>query len=196
MRSYARKNVGYLIAIAGGANVIVETDDDNFPRPAFFEGRARRITASVATGTGWLNVYRYFSEANIWPRGLPLDAVNAPLPPFEHCVVQQVDCPIQQGLADENPDVDAIYRLLLPFAAMFPGRSPHCSWQRRVVSVQQPEHDLVGNGFPTALFTCVLFVPDDRHYGEAWSLNEYPGKTVGTSCSTNRPFGRSATNTI
>ena len=24
------------------------------------------------------------------------------------------DCPIQQGLADENPDVDAIYRLILP----------------------------------------------------------------------------------
>ena len=29
------------------------------------------------------------------------------------------DCPIQQGLADENPDVDAIYRLILPLPVRF-----------------------------------------------------------------------------
>jgi hypothetical protein len=30
-----------------------------------------------------------------------------------------VDCPIQQGLADENPDVDAVYRLTLPLPQTF-----------------------------------------------------------------------------
>lgn len=30
-----------------------------------------------------------------------------------------VECPIQQGLADNNPDVDAIYRLILPFPTIF-----------------------------------------------------------------------------
>jgi len=29
------------------------------------------------------------------------------------------DCPIQQGLADKNPDVDAIYRLVLPIPQHF-----------------------------------------------------------------------------
>ena len=39
-RHYARKNIGYLTAIRDGARLIVETDDDNFPRPAFW-GRAK-----------------------------------------------------------------------------------------------------------------------------------------------------------
>src|SRR3954469_7451668 len=30
-RHYARKNLGYLLASAGGASLIVETDDDNLP---------------------------------------------------------------------------------------------------------------------------------------------------------------------
>ncbi|MHC4391916.1 MAG: hypothetical protein ACYS22_11460 [Planctomycetota bacterium] len=33
---YARKNVGYLIAIRSGAELIVETDDGNRPKPEFF----------------------------------------------------------------------------------------------------------------------------------------------------------------
>src|ERR1700726_2935085 len=33
-RHYARKNIGYLLAMRRGAKVIIETDDDNFPRPS------------------------------------------------------------------------------------------------------------------------------------------------------------------
>lgn len=119
VRTYARKNIGYLVAIGNGASLIIETDDDNLPRPAFFDARHRRLAVPRAAGTGWLNVYRYFSEANIWPRGLPLDAVQCSVPPFEQLMTQEIDCPIQQGLADENPDVDAIYRLLLPLPQNF-----------------------------------------------------------------------------
>jgi hypothetical protein len=32
---------------------------------------------------------------------------------------EDVDCPIQQGLADGNPDVDAIYRMILPLPISF-----------------------------------------------------------------------------
>lgn len=117
--SYARKNIGYLLAIADGAKIIIETDDDNIPLPAFFEQRVRRVQTAVVTEARWLNIYRYFSEVNIWPRGLPLDAVNPPLPPFDQLEVLEVECPIQQGLVDENPDVDAIYRLLLPLPQSF-----------------------------------------------------------------------------
>ena len=31
VRTYARKNIGYLLAIRDGAELIVETDDDNLP---------------------------------------------------------------------------------------------------------------------------------------------------------------------
>lgn len=118
-RSYARKNIGYLVAMQSGVTQIVETDDDNLPRPPFFAARERRQTVPCATNTGWLNVYRYFSEANIWPRGLPLDAVTRAAPSFAEFETREIDCPIQQGLADENPDVDAIYRLLLPLPQNF-----------------------------------------------------------------------------
>ena len=118
-RHYARKNIGYLVAIQLGALVIIETDDDNWPTDAFFADRARQAAARGLRETGWVNLYRYFSDATIWPRGLPLDAVHLPLPPYETLEVQDRDCPIQQGLSDENPDVDAVYRLLLPLPQRF-----------------------------------------------------------------------------
>jgi hypothetical protein len=119
VRTYARKNIGYLVAINNGADLIVETDDDNLPRPGFFELRHRTHDVKSVVGGGWLNVYRYFSEVNIWPRGLPLDMVQRAVPEFDKLTTHQVDCPIQQGLADENPDVDAIYRLILPLPQNF-----------------------------------------------------------------------------
>ena len=120
-RHYARKNIGYLQAIREGASIIIETDDDNIPYDEFWETRRSRHQQGVKTigGHGWVNVYSYFSEANIWPRGLPLDSIKSNLPPFESLPSEAVDCPIQQGLADENPDVDAVYRLLLELPQSF-----------------------------------------------------------------------------
>ncbi|HUA53622.1 MAG TPA: hypothetical protein VMB81_15735 [Candidatus Sulfotelmatobacter sp.] len=109
---YARKNLGYLAAIRAGAGVIVETDDDNHPLAAFWQTRERRPEAALVGGGGWINVYRLFADAPIWPRGLPLDAIHAPLASFETWPREPSDCPIQQELADDNPDVDAIWRLV------------------------------------------------------------------------------------
>ncbi|WBH17443.1 STELLO glycosyltransferase family protein [Sphingomonas radiodurans] len=117
-KHYARKNIGYLLAMRDGADVIVETDDDNLPRDGFWAPRERHVAAPMLSGQGWCNVYRHFSEALIWPRGLPLDRVHDPLGPLS-LAADPLDCPIQQGLADDNPDVDAVYRLLLPLPQSF-----------------------------------------------------------------------------
>jgi hypothetical protein len=118
-RHYARKNLGYLLAARGGASVIVETDDDNIPRAEFWGERRRRQSVPTVAGGGWVNVYRYFTDAEIWPRGLPLDRVREAPPAFESLEVTDADCPVQQGLADENPDVDAVYRLVAPLPQSF-----------------------------------------------------------------------------
>ena len=118
-RHYARKNIGYLLACASGASVIIETDDDNIPDEGFWGERSRRQWVRTISDAGWVNVYRYFTDANIWPRGLPLDHIQTPIPGFESLSQMEVDCPVQQGLADENPDVDAIYRLALPLPQSF-----------------------------------------------------------------------------
>jgi STELLO glycosyltransferases len=114
---YARKNVGYLAAVAAGASIIIETDDDNLPRPEFWELRHRKIRAKRVSGGEWVNTYAYFADAPIWPRGFPLEYLHRPTPVWDKLASDDAYCPIQQGLADENPDVDAIFRMtqLLPF---------------------------------------------------------------------------------
>ncbi len=119
LRHYARKNIGYLISIAGGSEIIVESDDDNYPLASFWSERRRTQPAYVFENAGWLNIYAYFSKANIWPRGLPLDSVRLAVPPLSDAPFQDADCPIQQGLCNGDPDVDAIYRLVSPLPIDF-----------------------------------------------------------------------------
>jgi len=121
-RHYARKNLGYLLAKRETIDFIAETDDDNMPSDDFYRPLPIDMTAAAAESCGWINVYRYYTDKLIWPRGLPLDRVNDPLPELRSD--QAVRVPIQQGLADENPDVDAIYRLVLPLPFDFEKRAP------------------------------------------------------------------------
>lgn len=117
---YARKNIGYLRVISRGAEAIFDTDDDNAPL-ASWAPRNQRCEAINAMGRGWFNVYRFFSSELIWPRGLPLERVRDPLP----CIpstLDFVDGPIQQGLVNGSPDVDAVWRLLLDDEIVFEQR--------------------------------------------------------------------------
>jgi len=109
---YSRKNLGYLIAIERGSEVIIETDDDNIPYESFWIDRFPFHNAKLAENANWINVYRYFTETNIWPRGYPLEYIQNPTISLDSFPSLECYCPIQQGLADENPDVDAVYRLV------------------------------------------------------------------------------------
>lgn len=120
---YARKNVGYLAAIAAGATSICETDDDNFPTDRFWTDRSLVHAGPVVTEPAWVNIYAYYSPTGIWPRGLPLDEVRTAPPLLATLESQELECPIHQGLADANPDVDAIYRLALPLPIDFEAKS-------------------------------------------------------------------------
>jgi STELLO glycosyltransferases len=118
-RHYARKNIGYLLALRQGATVIIEIDDDNIPYESFWSARERMQSVRTNASDGFVNVYRYFSEANVWPRGFPLEHINDPPRDFDDLPTEQIDCPIQQALADSDPDVDAIYRLTQPLPLTF-----------------------------------------------------------------------------
>ncbi|MCW2977582.1 MAG: hypothetical protein JWM06_2863 [Actinomycetia bacterium] len=118
-RHYARKNIGYLLAMQRGAPIILETDDDTVAYDPFWQSRERSQTVKTIAVRRWVNVYRYFSSANIWPRGLPLDEARSPVPAYESLSFEEIACPIQQGLVDDDPDVDAVYRLLLELPFRF-----------------------------------------------------------------------------
>ena len=118
-KHYARKNIGYLLAMADGASIIIETDDDNIPCGGFWNERQKNKDAAVIENAGWVNIYRYFSDNNIWPRGFPLEEIQKQIPPYESLKQTSADCPIQQNLADDNPDVDAVYRLIMQLPQRF-----------------------------------------------------------------------------
>jgi hypothetical protein len=111
---YARKNIAYLIAIESGAQCIYETDDDNAPNERWAL-RTRSVSARPCAPRPWANVYRMFTREHLWPRGFPLERINDPatyeLKPGTRLLT--FDAPIQQGLANGSPDVDAIWRLTL-----------------------------------------------------------------------------------
>jgi hypothetical protein len=119
---YARKNIGYLTAIEDGTECIYETDDDNGPNQ-HWHARTRRVKASRVDEKGWMNVYSLFSKEKIWPRGYPLENLS----PAQQSAAAEleiqpptfVDAPIQQGLADLSPDVDAVWRLTMDREIIF-----------------------------------------------------------------------------
>jgi hypothetical protein len=109
-RHYARKNVGYLLAAAEGAACVFDTDDDNAPAPGW-RPRSSRVAARRCAATGWVNAYRWFTDEAIWPRGYPLELIQAPPPALEEGAETELDAPLQQALVDGSPDVDAVWRL-------------------------------------------------------------------------------------
>ena len=73
VNSYSRKMLGYLVAASGGSSSIQETDDDNRPLESFFNPFSDSIEARLPLKHNkWLNIYSYFTDRFIWPRGFPL----------------------------------------------------------------------------------------------------------------------------
>lgn len=111
---YSRKNLGYLVAMQNEAPCIYETDDDNAPLDSW-RIRSKQVSAHEVRQSDWVNIYRAFSNELIWPRGFPLDQI---VPSMNRALIisdneTSIDAPVQQGLCAGDPDVDAIWRLIL-----------------------------------------------------------------------------------
>lgn len=61
---------------------------------------------------GFVNLYRVFSDSQIWPRGIPpMHASIDKIPSLNPGQVENLQVAVVQGLVDNDPDVDAYYRL-------------------------------------------------------------------------------------
>jgi hypothetical protein len=109
---YCRKNFGYLYALQRGAACILEADDDGSPYEWFGANVGRAVRGRLVGGGDWVNVYRWFTDRLIWPRGLPLDAIHQRGDLFAEEAGRE--SPVQQFLVDNDPDVDAIFRHIFP----------------------------------------------------------------------------------
>lgn len=116
--TYTRKMLGYIYAIQRGATLIFESDDDNIPYAGarqqlerFILDRTRSIPERRAADGNWLNVYPLFGGSNCWPRGFPIELIKAP-EVIGRAGSDGKPWSVLQFLADEDPDVDAIFRLV------------------------------------------------------------------------------------
>lgn len=107
---YSRKNIGYLFAIEHGAKIIYETDDDNEPIGELNPLPVQSLLPALSTGDCCVNAYGYFGQPEVWPRGFPLDKILT-LDSFQSSSPVSCTIGIEQGIVNEAPDVDAIFRL-------------------------------------------------------------------------------------
>ena len=121
---YCRKMLGYILAANNGADFIVDTDDDNIPKKFWefptFEGSFIKIDG----GLGFVNTYQFYTNKKIWPRGLPLDLISKNFELDSKHKIEDCKVGVWQGLADEDPDVDAIYRLTNDSPCYFKNKPP------------------------------------------------------------------------
>ncbi len=147
--NYVRKNIGYLIALKEGADLIIETDDDNIPLPNFWElPEKENLVLTTDEKDSFFNVYDYFlqdEKANevvkeakhatrCWPRGFPLECIKRDMKNIHQGDFKREKSltPIQQDLANLDPDVDAVYRLTSELPVNFKSRESlalgHFNW--------------------------------------------------------------------
>jgi hypothetical protein len=108
---YSRKNLGYLYAIKKGYTMIYETRDDSIPYDNFDNILQNKNTQIIKEQNNtWINIFKYFTKSYIWPRGLPLSLIKTK-PNYS---IEDTDNKpsIINGIIDNEPDVDAIYRLV------------------------------------------------------------------------------------
>ena len=123
-KSYTRKNIAFATAIKYNAELIIDTDDDNIPYEDFeilpFDSTYYVTDPEI----GFINIYKAFTEQNIWPRGFPLPLLKNEDNFSDTLSQSKISVGIWQGLADGDPDVDAIYRLVVNSPCIFYRREP------------------------------------------------------------------------
>lgn len=117
----ARAMVGFLEAMKDGATSITQIDDDNilyddFVLPAF------DASYSELSGVPFVNIYREYTDLPLWPRGYPLNRILETHTPIKHIAETRVG--VWQHLADNDTDVDAIYRLTSDTLVIFKREAP------------------------------------------------------------------------
>lgn len=121
---YGRKMLGYLRAIEKGAETIIDTDDDNNPTEKWCFPKFDQLYDCISEDKGFVNIYQLYTKQKIWTRGLPLNQINKNFELEKQLLKKECKVGIWQGLANEDPDVDAIYRLTNDTPCIFEERDP------------------------------------------------------------------------
>jgi hypothetical protein len=122
--SYTRKMFGYIYAIKNNYDIIYDTDDDNkymFDLDNFDKKRSKKISINE----GFTNIYKVFTDKYIWPRGIPPNHKSINDTPIISNDLKNLKYSIIQGLVNNDPDVDAFYRINISNTPFFFEKDPN-----------------------------------------------------------------------
>lgn len=115
-----RRNIGYLMALESGCELLISIDDDNFILPGYdFVGEHQivgsEITENITNGSdGWFNICSLLTtdkNQEIFARGFPYYAQRESRQLVACDKKQPVKIAMNAGLWLDEPDVDAVFRL-------------------------------------------------------------------------------------
>ncbi|MBS0207294.1 MAG: hypothetical protein JSS49_30825 [Planctomycetes bacterium] len=114
-----RRNVGFLMALEAGCDVLISIDDDNFCLPdSDFVGMHHVVGSSsrdavVQSSDSWFNICSLLAGSDgpaIFPRGFPYAAQKAARQ-IRWSEDRSLPIAMNAGLWLDEPDVDAVFRL-------------------------------------------------------------------------------------
>ena len=122
LNSYTRKMFGYLYAINNKYSIIYDTDDDNKYINNLDLYNINSSKKLLTTEEGFINIYKLYTNDNIWPRGIPPNHKCIKLIPSTNNITDDFiklqnnennenTISVIQGLVNNDPDVDAYYRI-------------------------------------------------------------------------------------
>lgn len=115
-----RRNIGYLMALESGCELLISIDDDNFILPGYdFVGEHQivgsEISDSITNGSdGWFNICSLLTtdkKQEIFARGFPYYAQRESRKLISCDEKQPLKIAMNAGLWLDEPDVDAVFRL-------------------------------------------------------------------------------------
>lgn len=115
-----RRNIGYLMALENGCEVLVSIDDDNFVVPGSNYIAEHNLVGSttkeniVASNDQWFNICSLLtssSDSEIFARGFPYYAQRQDRDVEIASADSEIPIAANAGLWLDEPDVDAVFRL-------------------------------------------------------------------------------------
>lgn len=108
--SIQRRNIGYIYALANGADIIATVDNDNFPLENWeFPLLDKTSNLKVVEEPDFFDIVRYATDDAIWHRGTLYERLNEKI---QYKIVERpVKTGVQANLWLNDPDTDGISRL-------------------------------------------------------------------------------------